>query len=89
MDMRFCKHVTNLHKNKNLERLILNLLLKVGFGSQKTNTRAKYTFSSKLDIVIFELVKHENVRFARHLDIKVSYKILQLEVPKLVPILHY
>jgi hypothetical protein len=29
------------------------------------------------------------VRFGRHIDIEVSYKILQLEVPKLVPILHY
>jgi hypothetical protein len=29
------------------------------------------------------------VRFGRHIDIEVSYKILRLEVPKLVPILHY
>jgi hypothetical protein len=29
------------------------------------------------------------VGFGRHLDIEVSYKILRLEVPKLVPILHY
>jgi hypothetical protein len=29
------------------------------------------------------------VRFGRHIDIEVSYKILQLEVPRLVPILHY
>jgi hypothetical protein len=29
------------------------------------------------------------VRFGRHIDIEVSYKILWLEVPKLVPILHY
>jgi hypothetical protein len=29
------------------------------------------------------------VRFGRHIDIEVSYKILQLEVLKLVPILHY
>jgi hypothetical protein len=29
------------------------------------------------------------VIFGRHIDIEVSYKILQLEVPKLVPILHY
>jgi hypothetical protein len=27
------------------------------------------------------------VRFGRHLDIEVSYKILQLEVPKVDPIL--
>jgi hypothetical protein len=29
------------------------------------------------------------VIFGRHIDIEVSYKILWLEVPKLVPILHY
>jgi hypothetical protein len=29
------------------------------------------------------------VIFGRHIDIEVSYKILRLEVPKLVPILHY
>jgi hypothetical protein len=28
------------------------------------------------------------VIFGRHIDIEVSYKILQLEVPKLVPVLH-
>jgi hypothetical protein len=32
------------------------------------------------------MVKNESVRFGRHIDIEVSYKILQLEVPKLVPI---
>jgi hypothetical protein len=35
------------------------------------------------------MVRNENVRFGRHIDIEVSYKILQLEVPKLVLILHY
>jgi hypothetical protein len=35
------------------------------------------------------MVKNESVRFGRHIDIEVSYTILQLEVPKLVPILHY
>jgi hypothetical protein len=35
------------------------------------------------------MIKSESVRFGRHIDIEVSYKILQLEVSKLVPILHY
>jgi hypothetical protein len=35
------------------------------------------------------MVRNESVRFGRHIDIEVSYKILQLEIPKLVPILHY
>jgi hypothetical protein len=35
------------------------------------------------------MVRNESVIFGRHIDIEVSYKILRLEVPKLVPILHY
>jgi hypothetical protein len=35
------------------------------------------------------MVRNESVRFGRHIDIEVSYKILQLEIPKLVLILHY
>jgi hypothetical protein len=35
------------------------------------------------------MVRNESVIFGRHIDIEVSYKILWLEVPKLVPILHY
>jgi hypothetical protein len=39
--------------------------------------------------MISQMVRNESVIFGRHIDIEVSYKILQLEVPKLVPILHY
>jgi hypothetical protein len=39
--------------------------------------------------MILQMVRNESVRFGRHIDIEISYKILQLEVPKLVPILHY
>jgi hypothetical protein len=49
---------------------------------------AKNTFSSTLNVMISQMVWNESVRFGRHIDIEVSYKILQLEVPKLVPILH-
>jgi hypothetical protein len=35
------------------------------------------------------MIRNESVRFGRHIDIEVSYKILQLEIPKLVLILHY
>jgi hypothetical protein len=35
------------------------------------------------------MVRNETERFGRHIDIEVSYKILQLEIPKLVMILHY
>jgi hypothetical protein len=50
---------------------------------------AKKAFSSTLNVMISQMVRNESVRFGRHIDIEVSYKILQLEVPKLVPILHY
>jgi hypothetical protein len=33
------------------------------------------------------MVRNESVRFGSHMDIEVSYKILQLEIPKNVPIL--
>jgi hypothetical protein len=33
------------------------------------------------------MVRNESVRFGRHIDIEVSYKTLQLEVPKNAPIL--
>jgi hypothetical protein len=34
------------------------------------------------------MVRNESVRFGRHIDIEVSYKILWLKVPKVDPILH-
>jgi hypothetical protein len=39
--------------------------------------------------MISQIVRNESVRFGRHIDIEVSYKILQLEIPKLVLNLHY
>jgi hypothetical protein len=50
---------------------------------------AKKTFSSTLNVMIWQMVRNESVRFGRHIDIEVSYKILWLEIPKLVLILHY
>jgi hypothetical protein len=34
--------------------------------------------------MISQMVRNESVRFDRYIDIEVSYKILQLEMPKLV-----
>jgi hypothetical protein len=39
--------------------------------------------------MISQMVRNESVRFGRHIDIEVSYKILQLEILKLVLIFHY
>jgi hypothetical protein len=84
--MRFCGHVPNSPRNKNLKRLILNLLEKVVFLDLKRLLSpfgmAKKTFSSTLNVMISQMVRNKSVRFGRHIDIEVSYKILQLEVPK-------
>jgi hypothetical protein len=40
-----------------------------------------------LNVMISQTVKNECVRFGGHVDIEVSYKILQLEVLKESPIL--
>jgi hypothetical protein len=37
--------------------------------------------------MISQMVRNESVRFGRHIDIEVRYKILRLEVPKNVSIL--
>jgi hypothetical protein len=39
--------------------------------------------------MISQMVRNESVIFGKYIDIEVNYKILQLEVPKLVPILYY
>jgi hypothetical protein len=49
----------------------------------------KKTFFSTLNVMISQMVRNESVRFGTHIDIEVSYKILQLEIPKLVQILNY
>jgi hypothetical protein len=91
--MRFCGHVFNSPRNKSPKRLISYLLEKVVFLDPKRLlspwARVKKTFSSTLNVMILQIVRNGSVRFGRHIDIKVSYKILWLQVPKLVPILYY
>jgi hypothetical protein len=91
--MRFCGHVPNSLRNKNLKRLIPYLLLKVVFLDPKRLLslldRGKKTFSSTLNVMISQMVRNETIRFGRHIDIEVSYKIIWLEIPKLILILHY
>jgi hypothetical protein len=91
--MRFCGHVPNSPRNKNLKRHIHIYLGKWFFWTPKdccpSWAGAKKTFSSTLNVIISQMVRNESVRFGRHIDIEVSYKILRLEVPKLVPIIHY
>jgi hypothetical protein len=86
--MRFCGHIPNLPRNKNPKKDISYLLEKVVFLDPKRLLspfgRGRKTFSSTLNVMISQLVRNESVRFARHIDIEVSYKILWLEIPKLV-----
>jgi hypothetical protein len=68
-------------------------LKKVGFLDSKRllspSDKGKIYFFSTLNVMISQMVRNESVRFGRHIDIEVSYKILWLEIPKLVIILHY
>jgi hypothetical protein len=53
-----------------------------------SQAHGKRTFFSTLNIMILQTVRNKCVRFVGHLGIQVSYKILQVEVPKKTPILH-
>jgi hypothetical protein len=48
----------------------------------------KNTFLSTLNLMILQMVWNECVKFGEHINIQVSYKILQLEVLKKALILH-
>jgi hypothetical protein len=65
---------------------ILNLLEKVVFLDPKRLLspfgRGKIFFSSTWNDMILQIIRNESLRFGRHIDIEVSYKILQLEIPK-------
>jgi hypothetical protein len=91
--MRFFGYVPNSPKNKNPKWHISYLLEKLVFWTPKDYCSpwagAKKTYSLTLNVMISQMERNESVKFGRHIDIEVSYKILQLEVPKLVPILHY
>jgi hypothetical protein len=50
--------------------------------------QGKKTFSLTLNVMILQMVRNDCVRFGGHVDIEVSYKILQLNVSKETPILH-
>jgi hypothetical protein len=89
--MRFCGHVPNSPGNKNPKRPIPYLLEKLVFLNPKRllAPSGQKTFSSTLNVMISQMVRNESVRFGKHIDIEVSYKILWLEIQKLVLILYY
>jgi hypothetical protein len=45
----------------------------------------KKTLKKTLNVMILQMVRNECVRFGGHVDIEVSYKILQLDVLKETP----
>jgi hypothetical protein len=91
--MRSCGHVPNSPRNKNPKRPFHIYLRKWFFWIPKNCclhwAGAKKTFYSPLNAMISQMVRKRIVRFGRHIDIEVSYKILELEIPKLILILHY
>jgi hypothetical protein len=77
--MRFCGHVPNSPRNKNPKKHISYPLEKVAFLDPKrllSSDRDEKTFSSTLNVMILQMIRNESVRFGRHIDIEVSYKIL-------------
>jgi hypothetical protein len=50
------------------------------------SARAEKTFFFFFECYALTMVRNESVRFGRHIDIELSYKILWLEIPKLVQI---
>jgi hypothetical protein len=57
------------------------------FGLQNINAFQSF-FPSTLNIMILRIVENECQGFGEHVNIEVSYKILPLEVPKEISILH-
>jgi hypothetical protein len=67
-------------------------LEKVVFGASEClmypSGIGKKNNSSTLNVMIFQTVKNECIRFGGHVHFEVRYKILQLEVLKMAQILH-
>jgi hypothetical protein len=61
------------------------------FGPQNSTVTLEHkekNLFSTLNLVILQMVWNECVRFDGHINMQVSYKILQLEVQKRASILH-
>ena len=77
VNMRFCTHVPNSTRNKNMKS---GYIQKWFFGLQNTalplGHSGKKTFCLTLNVMILHTVRNDCVRFCGHVDIEVSYKIL-------------
>jgi hypothetical protein len=88
VNMRFFTHVPNSTMNKNLRSGKPYQRRKMVLMASKTLlSLSEKTFSSTLNVMISQTVRNECVRFGRHVDIQVNYKILRLKILKDNPIL--
>jgi hypothetical protein len=78
--MRFCGHVPNSYRNKNLESIDPYLLSKMVFLALKVLlfplSKGEKNFFPTLNVMILQMVRNECVRFSEHVEVQVSYKIL-------------
>jgi hypothetical protein len=85
VDVRFCRHISNSPRDKHNMMHHPCLLEKVVFLASKALLSPigtwKKTFSSTLNFMISQMVRNECVRFGRHIDRQINYKILRLKVP--------
>jgi hypothetical protein len=89
VDMRFCRYIPR-DKNKMMHHP--SLLEKVVFLASKTLLSPigtwKKTFLSTLNFMILQMVRIECVKFGKHVDRQVKYKILWLKVLNNAQTLH-
>jgi hypothetical protein len=91
VNMRFCIHVRNSTRNKNVKSRKPYLRPKMVFLAPETllylfgTVRKKISLT--LNLMISQTVRNKCLRFGGHVGIQVSYKILRLEVLKDSPIL--
>jgi hypothetical protein len=80
VNMRFCTHVPNSNKNKNMKSGTRIYVQKWFFWPPKhccpSRAQWKKTFCLTLNVMISQTVRNECIRFGGHVDIEVSYKIL-------------
>ena len=78
--MKFCGHVPNSYKNKNVKRLIPHVPPKMVFLDSKTLLSSLNTWVKNEGHFEHYEVKNEYLRFGGHVDIQAKYKILWLEL---------
>jgi hypothetical protein len=92
LGMRLCRHIPNSPRDKNKMMHHPCLLGKVDFVASKTLLSpigiGKKTFPSTLNFMNSQMGRNGCVKFGRHVDRQINYKILQLKIPNIVQSLH-